>query len=90
MAKYKTGVDIGSTTIKLVVLDENNNIIDVKGDNFDMKYLSDISFSSNDYILNALLTLIPKKIIVHLSDSYIDDFINTLSLIFENRVTICK
>ena len=27
MAKYKTGVDIGSTTIKLVVLDENNNII---------------------------------------------------------------
>ncbi len=75
---------------KPTLFDENNNIIDVKGDNFDMKYLSDISFSSNDYILNALLTLIPKKIIVHLSDSYIDDFINTLSLIFENRVTICK
>lgn len=72
------------------LFDENNNIIDVKGDSFDMKYLSDISFSSNDYILNALLTLIPKKIVVHLSDSSIDDFINTLSLIFENRITICK
>ena len=75
---------------KPTLLDENNNLIDVKGDSFDMKYLSDISFSSNDYILNALLTLIPKKIVIHLSDSSIDEFINTLSLIFENRVTICK
>lgn len=75
---------------KPTLFDENNNIIDVKDDSFDMKYLSDISFSSNDYILNALLTLIPKKIVVHLSDSSIDEFINTLSLIFENRITICK
>lgn len=72
------------------LFDEDNNIIDVRGDSFDMKYLSDISFSSNDYILNALLTLIPKKIVVHLSDGSIDDFINTLSLIFENRLTIYK
>ena len=70
------------------LFDENNNIIDVKDDSFDMKYLSDISFSSNDYILNALLTLIPKKIVVHLSDNSMDEFINTLSLIFENRITI--
>lgn len=75
---------------KPTLFDENNNIIDIKGDSFDMKYLSDISFSSNDYILNALLTLIPKKIVVHLSDSSMDEFINTLSLIFENRITICK
>lgn len=75
---------------KPTLFDENNNIIDVKDDSFDLKYLSDISFSSNDYILNALLTLIPKKIVVHLSDNNIDDFINTLSLIFENRITICK
>ncbi len=27
MKRFKTGVDIGSTTIKLVVLDENNNIV---------------------------------------------------------------
>jgi len=73
-----------------LLFDENNNIIDIKDDSFDMKYLSDISFSSNDYILNALLTLIPKKIVVHLSNSSTDDFINTLSLIFENRITICK
>lgn len=75
---------------KPVLFDENNNIIDVRDEIFDMKYLSDISFSSNDYILNALLTLIPKKIVVQLSDTSIDDFINTLSLIFENRITICK
>ena len=72
------------------LFDENNNMIDIKADSFDMKYLSDISFSSNDYILNALLTLIPEKIVVHLSDNSIDEFINTLSLIFENRVTIYK
>ena len=72
------------------LFDEDNNIIDVRADNFDMKYLSDISFSSNDYILNALLTLIPQKIIIHLQDTKTDDFINTLSLIFENRITICK
>lgn len=77
-------------TSKPIMFDENNNIIDVKAEPFNMKYLSDISFSSNDYILNALLTLIPKKIIIHLSDNTIDEFINTLSLIFENRITICK
>lgn len=27
MKRYKTGVDIGSTTIKLIVLDDNNNIV---------------------------------------------------------------
>ena len=75
---------------KSTLFDENNNVIDINDDVFDMKYLSDISFSSNDYILNALLTLIPKKIIVYLSDNSTDDFINTLSLIFENRITICK
>lgn len=75
---------------KPILFDENNNIIDVKGELFDMKYLSDISFSSNDYILNALLTLIPKKIFVYLSDTSTDEFINTLSLIFENRIVFCK
>ena len=27
MREYKAGIDIGSTTVKLVVLDENNSII---------------------------------------------------------------
>lgn len=75
---------------KSTLFDENNNIINVKDDAFDMKYLSDISFSSNDYILNTLLTLIPKKIVVYLADNSIDEFINTLSLIFESRITIYK
>ena len=53
------------------------------------KYLSDISFSSNDYALNSLLTLLPKKIYIHLIDNVIDEFIHTLGLIFEDRAQIC-
>ena len=53
------------------------------------KYLSDISFSSNDYMLNSLLTLLPRKIYIHLIDNCIDEFINTLNLIFEKRISIC-
>ena len=26
MGKYKVGIDVGSTTIKVLVIDENNNI----------------------------------------------------------------
>lgn len=90
---HSSGIDVVQlyyNSSASTLFDENNNIIDVKSDSFDMKYLSDISFSSNDYILNALLTLIPQKIIIHTSDRFIDEFINTLSLIFENRITICK
>lgn len=72
-----------------VVLDENKNIILVSDSVFKAKYLSDISFSSNDYTLNSLLTLLPKNIYIHLVDSYIDEFINTLQLVFENRVHLC-
>ena len=48
-----------------------------------------LSLSSNDYTLNSLLNLLPKKIYIHLIDQQIDEFINTLQLIFENRVSIC-
>ena len=72
-----------------ILLDKDKNIINVSDDIFKAKYLSDISFSSNDYALNSLLTLIPKKIYIHLIDNCIDEFIHTLSLIFENRVEIC-
>ena len=54
------------------------------------KYLSDISFSSNDYALNALLNLTPKKLIIHVMDGTSDEFINTLKLIFENRYEVCN
>ena len=72
-----------------ILLDENKEIINISHDNLNAKYLSDISFSSNDYTLNTLLTLLPKEIYIHLIDDYIDDFINTLITIFENRVHLC-
>ena len=71
------------------LLDKDKNQINVSDDIFKAKYLSDISFSSNDYALNTLLTLVPKKIHIHLIDNCIDEFIHTLSLIFESRVEIC-
>jgi len=72
-----------------ILLDENKDIINVSNDIFKAKYLSDITFSSNDYALNGLLTLLPKKIHVHLIDNCVDEFIHTLGLIFENRVEVC-
>lgn len=72
-----------------IILDENKNIIENSKDIFKAKFLSDISFSTNDYTLNTLLELLPKKIYVHLIDNVIDEFINTLNLIFENRIINC-
>lgn len=72
-----------------ILLDEGKNIVSVSENIYNAKYLSDISFSSNDFALNALLTLLPEKIEIHLIDDE-DEFINTLKLIFEGRVFICK
>ncbi len=72
-----------------IMLDSNKNIIDNSQNAFKAKFLSDISFSTNDYTLNTLLTLLPEKIYVHLIDNKIDEFITTLSLIFEKRLEIC-
>lgn len=71
-----------------ILLNQNKHVIDLKDNIFNAKYLSDISFSSNDYSLNALLTLLPKKIEIHLIGLE-DEFINTLKLIFGNRISIC-
>ena len=73
-----------------LLLDKDKNIINLNDSIFNATYLSDISFSSNDYALNTLLTLLPKKIYIHLCSDYEDDFINTLKLIFNTRVLICK
>ena len=72
-----------------ILLDKDKNIIAPDSDIFNAKYLSDISFSSNDFTLNSLLNLVPKKIYIHLIDNTIDEFIQTLELIFENRVNLC-
>ena len=72
-----------------ILLDKNKKVINISDDIFKAKYLSDITFSSNDYALNSLLTLLPKKIYIHLIDNIVDEFIHTLGLIFEDRVEIC-
>lgn len=77
------------TKTDTILIDENKNIISTDDNLLKAKYLSDITFSSNDYALNTLLNLIPEKIIIHLVDNYSDEFINTLKLIFEDRVHIC-
>lgn len=86
----------GSNVIHLIynstnsfLLDENKLKIELDDSIFKAKYLSDISFSDNDYILNYLLNSLPNTIYVHLIDNYIDEFINTLQLVFENRIKIC-
>ena len=72
-----------------ILLDEEKNIIPLSNNVFNAKYLSDITFSSNDFALNTLLSMLPKKLEIHIIDEE-DEFINTLKLIFEDRVYICK
>ena len=71
------------------ILVRYTDVINIDDDIFKAKYLSDITFSSNDYALNTLLTLLPKKIHVHLIDNCVDEFIHTLGLIFEDKVEVC-
>lgn len=71
-----------------ILLDNLKNVIQYNDKLINSKYLSDISFSSNDYALNSLLTLLPKKLYIHLIDAE-DDFISTLKRIFDDRVYIC-
>ena len=75
----------------ILLLDENMEMIDIDKNALKAKYLSDVSFSNNDYILNTLLNLLPQKIHLHLiSASGNLDFINTLQLVFEGRIEICN
>ena len=83
-------IHIVYTDKNTILLDEDRNIINISDDISKIKYLSDISFSTNDYILNTLLNMLPKEIYVHITQNCIDDFISTLSLIFENRLKICN
>lgn len=82
-------VHIVFSNTESMLLDENKNLIMVTDEIFKAKYLSDITFSSNDYILNSLLTLLPKNIYIHLIDNDKDEFIHTLQLVFENRIHLC-
>ena len=73
-----------------ILLNEFKNLINSDCSILKSKYLSDITFSSNDYTLNTLLTLLPEKIFIHLVDGIQDEFINTLKLVFDNRVYLCN
>ena len=75
---------------QILLLDDTMKKIFIDKSSLKAKYLSDVSFSTNDYILNTLLTLLPKKIHLHIiSASGNSEFLNTLQLIFENRIDIC-
>ena len=78
------------TKTNSILVDDSKNIISTQDDIFNAKYLSDISFSSNDYILNTLLKLLPNNITIHIINTYQDEFINTLKLIFQDKISICE
>lgn len=79
-----------SKNMDSILLDNNRNVIDTSINLLGAKYLSDISFSSSDMILNTLLNLLPRRIFVHLSDEDDEDeFVETLEAIFEDRVVVC-
>lgn len=72
-----------------ILLDNEKNIVHEDTNISNAKYLSDISFSSNDIALNTLLSMLPRTIEIHVIDKE-DEFINTLKLIFENRIKFCN
>ena len=69
-----------------ILLDENYNMLELE--DFDSEYLSDISFSQNDYALNTLIGKLPENIYIHLISPK-DEYIETLELIFGKRIHIC-
>ncbi len=94
---YINSKDYGTNIVHLIyhnqesiLLDEFKKNIHLDDSILNSKYLSDITFSSNDYTLNTLLTLLPKKIYIHLVDGIQDEFINTLKLVFDDRVYLCN
>lgn len=72
-----------------ILLDKEKNIVSVSENIYNAKYLSDISFSSNDFALNTLLSLLPAKIEMHVIGLE-DEFIDTVKQIFEGRISVCK
>lgn len=74
----------------IFLLDKNLNIIDIDKKSLNAKYLSDVTFSTNDFVLNTLLNLLPKKLYLHQISNYSNlEFVNTLKLIFDGRLEIC-
>lgn len=72
-----------------IILDSKYKKLPFTDDLANLNYISDVSFSENDIILNTLLTLLPQKIIIHLEKES-DEFIKTLICIFENRIELAS
>ena len=79
-----------SSNFGIILLDDKLETIELQKNN--LKYFSDITFSDNDFILNTLLNILPQKIYLHLVSISPNnfDFINTIKLVFENKITICQ
>lgn len=71
-----------------ILLDKNKSQIPIDDNILDAKYLSDISFSNNDYVLNTILNLVPNKLYVHILNEE-DEFLTTLKKIFQDKITLC-
>ena len=72
-----------------ILLDKDKNIVQIDTNINNTKYLSDITFSSNDIALNTLLSVLPRKLEIHIINKE-DEFINTLKLIFDDRIKFCS
>lgn len=72
-----------------ILLDKDKNIVQIDTNINNTKYLSDITFSSNDIALNTLLSILPRTLEIHIINKE-DEFINTLKLIFDGRIKFCS
>lgn len=93
LRNYVKNSNSKSSTIHLLYVNAEAFLIDESGkdiklEDFSNTYVSDISFSKNDYVLNTLIGLVPEKIIIHLLSPY-DQFTKTIELIFEDKAHIC-
>lgn len=91
---YVNSQNSKTNIVNLIYINSEGILLSSKGDYIDLEkfnsiYLSDISFSKNDYILNTLIGVLPNKIMLHLISPK-DQFIKTIELIFEGKVKYCK
>ena len=89
-ARKKGIIEVVCHQLRDYALDKHKKVVSVSDSTFSAKYVSDISFSSNDFALNTLLTLLPAHLEIHLVNEEEDEFVQTLELIFEGRVAICR
>lgn len=94
LKQYVSNNDYHTDTVHLIyskkesiLLDSDLNII-TTNNILNAKYLSDITFSSNDFTLNTLLSILPKQINLHILDKE-DEFITTIKSVFGKRIQPC-